>query len=222
VSGLVTVEDTDHDGVVVLTLRRADKRNALSIALRDAMSDELDRLAADDTKKVVVVTGEGDVFSAGFDLDEFADATLAERLWKSSDRWHHTIIEHPLPTVAAVNGAAYGGGFDLAVMCDVRVVAANAVFGHPEHAFSEVVYAPLHDLVGGAVARELALTGRRIGAEEARTLGLTTRVVAADDVVQEAIALAGEIAVAPRDVLVRMKSKIVRRAGITGTSTLEL
>ena len=67
-----------------------------------------------------------------------------------------------------MNGAAYGGGFDLAVMCDAAHRRRRRGFGHPEHSFTQVVYAPLHDLVGGAVARDLALTGRRIDADEAQ------------------------------------------------------
>lgn len=218
----VQVTPAGGDGVAELTLARPEKKNALSIALRDEMSDALDRLAVDEECRVVVVTGAGTVFSAGFDLTEFEKPELADELWASSDRWHHTILDFPLPTVAAVNGPAYGGGFDLAVMCDLRVAAAEAVFAHPEHLFSEVVYGPLHDLVGGAVARDLALTGRRIGAEEALALGLVTRVVPGSGVLAEARALAGEIALAPRDVLCRMKAKIARRAGVTEGGTLDL
>lgn len=209
-------------GVAVLTLDRAEKRNALSIALRDEMSGALERLAAQESVRTVVVTGAGDVFSAGFDLDEFAQPERAEELWASSDRWHRTILEFPLPTVAAVNGPAYGGGFDLAVMCDVRVAATSARFAHPEHVFSQVVYAPLHDLVGGAVARELALTGRVIEAAEAEKLGLVSRVVPQADLLAEARAVASEIALAPRRLLLTMIAKIRRRSGITAGATLDL
>ena len=219
---LITVEAADTDGVAVLTLDRAEKRNALSIALRNEMSDALDRLAADDATRVVVITGVGDVFSAGFDLDEFAATDLAERLWASSDRWHRTVVTYPLPTVAAVNGAALGGGFDLAVMCDLRIAAASATFGHPEHRFSQVVYGPLHDVVGGARARDLALTGRRIDATEAHALGLVTRVVPGPALLGAARDTAREIAEAPRNVLLAMKTKIIRRAGIERAATLDL
>jgi enoyl-CoA hydratase len=219
---LVQVTPAGGDGVGQLTLTRPEKKNALSIALRDEMSDALDRLALDEACRVVVVTGAGAVFSAGFDLAEFARPELTDELWASSDRWHRAILDFPLPTVAAVNGPAYGGGFDLAVMCDLRVAAAEAVFAHPEHLFSEVVYGPLHDLVGGAIARDLTLSGRRIDAQEARALGLVTRVVPGSDVLAEARALAAEIALAPRDVLCRMKAKIMRRAGITEGGTFDL
>jgi enoyl-CoA hydratase/carnithine racemase len=219
---LVAVDGPDEAGVAVLTLTRAEKRNALSIALRDEMSDALDRLAVDAAVRVVVVTGAGETFSAGFDLDEFADANVSEQLWASSDRWHRRVLTFPLPTVAAVNGTALGGGFDLAVMCDLRVAATSARFAHPEHGVSQVVYGPLHDLVGGAVARDLALTGRSIDAAEALRLGLVTRVVPAAAVLDEARAVAGEISAPPRVVLEAMKAKILRRANVAGTATLEL
>jgi enoyl-CoA hydratase len=210
------------DGVIVVTLERGDRKNALSIALRDQMSDVLDELAADPTVRVVVITGSGDVFSAGFDLGEFAAPELAEVLWASSDRWHRTLLEFPLPLVAAVNGPALGGGFDLAVMCDLRLAATSARFAHPEHVFSQVVYGPLHDLVGGAVARDLALTGRAVDAEEAQRLGLVSRVVADADLLDAAGGVAAEIALAPREVLMAMVAKIRRRAGITPGGTLDL
>lgn len=219
---LIVLEAPGDDGVAQLTLNRPDKRNALSIALRDRMSDALDGLAADGGCRAVMITGAGQVFSAGFDLEEFKKPEIAEELWASSDRWHRTLLEFPLPTVAAVNGSAYGGGFDLSVMCDLRVAADSAVFGHPEHTFTQVVYGPLHDLVGGAVARDLALTGRRIDASEAKTLGLVSRVVPATSVVEEARGVAAEIASAPRDILLTMKAKILRRARIQPGATLDL
>src|SRR5438046_9932245 len=115
------------EGCALLTLNRPDKKNALSIALRDAMSDALDRLAGDETVKVVVVTGAGDTFSAGFDLREFDrldDDDFAKALWASSDRWHRACLEFPLPMVAAVDGAALARGVDLAGLCDSRLAAA--------------------------------------------------------------------------------------------------
>ena len=76
-----------------------------------------------------MLTGEGDVFSAGFDLKEFEsaidDPTFGERLWASSDRYHRTVLNFPLPIVAAVNGPAIAGGFDLAVMCDLRIASRD-------------------------------------------------------------------------------------------------
>ena len=221
-SGAFVAVTGPDEGVAMLTLTRPARKNALSIALRDEMSDALDLLAIDDACRALVITGEGDVFCAGFDLDEFARPELSDELWASSDRWHRTLMEFPLPMVAAVNGAAYGGGFDLAAMCDLRVAATTARFAHPEHSFSQVVYGPLRDLVGGSIARDLALTGRRIDAEEAHRLGVANRIVAPGDLLAEARAVATEIALAPRDVLLAMIAKIRRRAGFTMGATLDL
>jgi enoyl-CoA hydratase len=213
------------DGVVTLTLNRPDKRNALSIALRDEISDALDRLAVDENVKAVVVTGAGDVFCAGFDLREFErmnEPEIGERLWPSSDRYHRTCLDFPLPFIAAVNGPALAGGFDLAVMCDIRVAADSAVFAHPEITFGDVVYGPLHDLVGGAVARELCLTGRRIDAHEALRMDLVASVVPGPELASETRRYASMVTQAPRELLLRTKAKIKRRADITQGETLEL
>lgn len=219
---LSTTVVADH--VVLLTLERPEKRNALSIALRDEVTAKLAELAADETVKAVVLTGAGPAFCAGFDLTEFEidDPATQARLWASSDAFHRAVLTFPLPIVAAVNGPALAGGFDLAVMCDVRVAADTARFAHPEHAWGDVVYGPLHDLVGGSVARELVLTGRPIGAAEALSHGLVVAVVPAADVVGKAVEVATQIAVAPREVLLRTKAKIIARARVAGETTLAL
>ncbi|HRW36778.1 MAG: enoyl-CoA hydratase/isomerase family protein [Acidimicrobiales bacterium] len=211
-------------GVALLVLDRPDKRNALSTALRDEISDALDALGADGSVRCVAVTGAGSVFCAGFDLGEFQepDPAFQQRLWASSDRYHRTVLEFPVPTVAGVNGPAIAGGFDLAVMCDLRVASSTATFRHPEISFGDVVYGPLHDLVGGAVARDLCLTGREIDAAEAHRVGLVSEVVAPEQALEATLARATAIASAPRDVLVRMKAKIARRAGVVAGATLDL
>lgn len=218
---LITV-DAATDGVARITLNRPEKKNALSIQLRDEFSDALDALGGDEAVKTVVVTGAGDVFSAGFDLKEFEQPERADELWKSSDRWHATVLRFPLPLVAAVNGPALAGGFDLAVMCDIRVAADTARFAHPEITFGDVVFAPLHDLVGGAVARELCFTGRVVEATEAKELGLVSSVVAPGDLMAEVTRVSDHIVRAPRDVLLRTKAKAIRRANVVTENTLDL
>lgn len=221
---LVLVEGP-RDAVATVTLNRPEKKNALSIALRDELAARLVELAVDETVKAVVVTGAGDVFCAGFDLDEFRridEPEFAHTLWESSDRYHRAMLDFPLPLVAAVNGPAVAGGFDLAVMCDIRVAATTARFAHPEVLFGDVVYGPLHDLVGGAVARDLCLTGREVNAEEALRLGIVSRMVAPADVHDEARATAAQIAHAPRDVLLRTKAKAMKRAGVDSAETRDL
>jgi enoyl-CoA hydratase/carnithine racemase len=216
--------DRPADGVALLTLDRPDRRNALSTQLRRQGNALLAELAVDESLRCLVVTGAGDVFSAGFDLAEFGpaleDAVLAEQLWATSDEWHQRWHRFPVPTIAAVNGPALAGGFDLAVLCDLRVAGPEATFAHPEVRFGDVVYGPLHDLVGGAVARDLCFTGRTVDAAEALRLGLVREV--ADDPLAAALAVADQVAANPRDVLVRTKAKAVRAASAPVTRTLDL
>lgn len=219
--------DRPDPAIAVLTLDRPERRNALSVALRDEVSDRLDALAGDDDLKVVVITGAGPVFSAGFDLREFeqalAEPTFGDVLWASSDRYHHTVAEFPLITVAALNGPAVAGGFDLAVLCDLRVASTTTTFSHPEYSFGDVVYGPLHDLLGGSLARELCLTGRVLSADEALAVHLVSEVVEPGAVLTAALALAERVAVAPRAQLVRTKAKALRRSGLVGgEGTLDL
>jgi enoyl-CoA hydratase/carnithine racemase len=216
-----------HDAHATLTLNRPEKRNALSVALRDAISDALDALAVDDQMKCVVITGAGSVFSAGFDLSEFTraadDDAFGRELWASSDRYHDTVLRFPLPTIAALNGAALAGGFDLAILCDLRIASTTARFAHPERTFGDVVYGPLHDLVGGAVARELTIGGREMDAHEALAVHLVGEVVEPDALAAATDAAVTRVCAAPREVLVRIKAKALRRAGFGAQApTLDL
>jgi enoyl-CoA hydratase/carnithine racemase len=222
VSDPLVLRTGPEEGVATLTLNRPEKKNALSIALRDELSDALDVLAGDEDVKTVVITGAGDTFSSGFDLREFEQPELIDQLWASSDRFHATVLQFPLPLVAAVNGPAIAGGFDLAVMCDLRIAADTARFAHPEIQFGDVVYGPLHDVVGGAVARELCFTGRVVEANEAEELGLVSNVVAPDALMGEVARFTELIVRASRDVLLRTKAKAVRRAGVVRGKTLDL
>lgn len=214
------------EGVALLTLDRPDRRNALSIELRDALCDELDALAADTDVRCVVLTGAGSTFSSGFDLGEFAaaadDPAFGERLWASSDRYHATVLRFPLPLVAAVNGPAIAGGFDLAVLCDVRLGSTTARFSHPERTFGPVVYRPLRELVGGAAARDLCLTGRTLDAPDALALGLLSTVVEPGDLLAETLAVAERTVEAPRELLMNTKAKILLASGIEPGATLDL
>jgi enoyl-CoA hydratase/carnithine racemase len=222
---LVLFDGPDEHGVAVVALNRPEKKNALSIALRDEVTGLLGRLSRDDAVKALVITGSGGSFSAGFDLAEFAVTAPGhtERLWRSSDLFHHAVLRFPVPVIAAVDGPAYGGGFDLAVLCDLRIATHRAVFGHPEAAYAPVVYGPLHDLVGGAVARELVLTGREVGAAEALRLRLAVELTGPGELDRRARDLARQVSRAPREVLVRTKAKIIARAALDPrTATLDL
>ena len=222
---LVLVSGPADDGVAVLTLNRPEKKNALSIALREEAVALLGRMAGDEALKALVITGSGGCFSAGFDLREFAvtDPGHAERLWQSSDLFHHAVHRFPVPVIAAVDGIAHAGGFDLAVLCDLRIATHRATFAHPETKLGPVVYGPLHDLVGGAIARELVLTGREIDAREALRLHIVTELTDPGELTDRALGLARQVSRAPREVLVRNKAKFIARSAISpDTPTLDL
>jgi len=107
-------------------------------------------------------------------------------------------------------------------MCDIRVAVDTARFSHPEIEFGDVVYGPLHDIVGGGLARELCFTGRALDAQEAKTLGLVSSVVPATALMDEVTRYTGMILRAPREVLVRTKAKAIRRAAAVTRDTLDL
>jgi enoyl-CoA hydratase len=132
------------------------------------------------------------------------------------------VLQFPLPLIAAVNGPAIAGGFDLAVMSDVRVAADTARFSHPEIEFGDVVYGPLHDIVGGGLARELCFTGRVVEGQEAKELGLVSSVVPVEELAGEVSRFTDLIGRAPRDVLLRTKAKAIRRAAVVRDETLDL
>jgi enoyl-CoA hydratase len=207
--------DMAEDGVATLTLNRPDKRNALSIALRDAISGTLESWVEDASVRVVVLTGAPPAFSAGFDLGEFADAALARVIRHSSAGYHRAVWGFPKPTVVAVNGPALGGGFDLATLCDLRLASEEAVFGHPEIKFgAPPLFTPLRWIVGDGIARDLCLTGRRIDADEALRIGLVSRVAASDRLLDEAHTVARQIAEAPQRTLQATKRYLAANQGL--------
>ncbi len=212
-------------GIALVTLDRAEAKNALSIELRNEVTDRLATLATDSDLRVVVLTGAGNSFSSGFDLKEFqriGEVSFADQLWASSDRFHRAILEFPLPIIAAVNGPAVAGGFDLAAMCDLRLASTEATFSHPEAAFGEVAYGLLHDLVGGSIARELCLLGREVDAHEALSMRLVSSVEPPEELISSSMALAAKLAACPVQTLRSTRSKIQARSGHGIRGTLDL
>jgi enoyl-CoA hydratase len=205
-----------QEKIALLTLDRAEKRNALSIALRDRIAAALDELERDDAVSVVVVLANGPVFCAGFDTAELADRDPehVRAVNESSDRYHRRLAEFAKPSVAGVQGPAMGGGFDLAVLCDLRLATPHAAFAHPEIKFgAPALFSPLREIVGGGLARELVLTGRRVEAEEALRVGLVSRLVEPGELREACLGLARTIAEAPRGTLRAVKRQIVDSYG---------
>jgi enoyl-CoA hydratase len=172
-------------GVVRCTLDRPPL-NLLEPGLIAALRDTFDTLAADPGVRVVVLTGAGRVFTGGMDvrvlrdLDAAGATALITGLHDAIEAVHRA----PFPVIAAVNGHCLGGGFEVALACDLRVAAAEATFGLPEVRVgvpSVIQAALLPPLVGPGRAAELLLTGAAIGAEQALAWGLVNRVVARGD-----------------------------------------
>jgi enoyl-CoA hydratase len=211
-----TIEaEVDPSGVAVLTLNRPDKLNALSIELRREISACLAAWSAEAAVRAVVFTGAGRAFSAGFDVDEFRQPSLHGELLRSSSAYHRDVWSFPKPTIAAVNGLAAGGGFDLATLCDLRVCAEDAWFSHPELKLgAPPLFTPLRWIVGDGVARDLCLTRRRLGADEALRVGLVRQVVRPGELLSTARALAATIAEAPADAIRFTKARMVQSGGL--------
>ena len=184
-------------GVLTLTLDRPDKRNALDSALIGALAGALERADLDPEVRVVALRGAGKDFCAGADLRELlasADQTPAEN--EASARrlgdLFLAIRRLPKPVVAVVQGRALAGGAGLATACDLVLAGRGAQLGYPEIQRGFVpamVMTILRRLAGERAALDLVLTGRLLGAEEARALGLVSRVVADEDLHRESEAL---------------------------------
>jgi enoyl-CoA hydratase len=195
--------DRPTHGVAVLTLDNPDQRNAMSEAMTAAWVAAVDELAADRSLRVVVVTGEGSAFCSGGDTSWIASepgatvADLRHRMLPFYRAWL-SIRRLEVPTIAAVNGPAVGAGLCLALACDLRFAATDALLGAP---FVRLGMHPgmaatwlLPDVVGLAHARDLLLTGRMVGAEEALRIGLVSRVIEAEGFVAEVLRVASEVA----------------------------
>ena len=191
------------DGVALLVLDNPDQRNAMSDAMTEAWSTAVADLAGDPTVRAVVVTGEGSAFCSGGDTSWIAsepDATvddLRRRMLPFYRAWL-AIRSLEVPTIAAVNGAAIGAGLCLALACDIRYAATSARLGVP---FVKLGMHPgmaatwsLPEVVGPAAARDLLLTGRLVGADEALRLGLVSRVIDDATFLDEVLAVAAEVA----------------------------
>jgi len=159
---------------------------------------------------VVIFTGADSSFSAGFDLDEFNNPAIFDALFETSSKYHRIIWKFPKPTIAAINGAAMGGGFDLATLCDIRICSDSATFGHPEVKFgAPPLYTPLRWIVKDGIARELCLTGRKIDAKEALRIGLVSEITNSSDLLQRAIEIGDTILEAPSDTIKYIKSYFI-------------
>jgi enoyl-CoA hydratase len=211
--GLVELERRGH--IALVTLNRPDARNAISPEVSKAMADILDEVEADDNLRAVVLTGAGEVFSAGADLKVVAQGRGMEIARGKGGFAGIVNRDFPKPVIAAVNGPALAGGFEIVLSCDLVVAADTSRFGIPE------VQRGLMAAAGGlirlpkrvplAIALEMAMTGDPIDATRALALGLVNRVVARDQVLADACALADRIG-ENSPIAVRQSRQLVREA----------
>jgi enoyl-CoA hydratase len=187
-------------GVAVLTIDRQEKLNALDHRVVEEIGQALLELESEGPR-AIIVTGAGErSFVAGADISAMGamDPMEAKRFSEIGHAAMALLDRSPVPTIAAVNGYALGGGCEVAIACDIRVAAANATFGFPEVGLGILPgmggTQRLPRLIGPALAKELIFTGRRIGAEEALEIGLVNRVVPEGEALDVAREIAGEIA----------------------------
>jgi len=192
--------DERRGAVAILTLNRPEKRNALNGQLRCAFLGALDEIGRDAAIRVVVITGAGDkAFVAGADIAEFEGRSPVDqyRVMKAPSIFD-ALERFPKPVIAAVNGFCLGGGMELALACDIRIASTGAKFGQPEVNLGIIPGGGgtqrLPRIVGMGAALRLILSGDIIDATEAHRLGLVEELVAPEQLMTRAIALAETIA----------------------------
>jgi enoyl-CoA hydratase/carnithine racemase len=220
------------DGIATLTLNRPDRLNALGGTLRDDLHDAIARSAADSDVRVMIITGAGKGFCAGGDVKAMNEAKegkrerpFIEKIAPGRDRTLLAMRDAPQPILAAVNGAAAGAGMNLALACDLRLASTAAKFSqafvkrglHPD--WGGTYFLPR--VVGTAKAAELIFTGAQIDAAEALRLGIVSQVVAPEELLPAAHALARTIAAGPPIAIRLAKRGIHRNAEADLRSALE-
>jgi enoyl-CoA hydratase/carnithine racemase len=203
------VLEARHGAVLRLTLNRPSARNALSEGLMGALQDALDRAAADKSVRVIVIAADSPAFSSGHDLKEMtarrkdADGGKAAfaALFAQCSRLMQTIVRHPKPVIAQIQGIATAAGCQLVASCDLAVASSTARFATPGVNIGLFCSTPMVALsrnVSRKHAMEMLLTGEMITAERARAIGLINSVVEPDLLVEETMRLAQLIASKPR------------------------
>ncbi len=194
--------DYPAEAVARLTISNPERRNALDHEILDALADVLPSLDRGIEIRCVVITGEGRMFSAGYDIAGIPDETFAEDAEALVAHPFHAAMEavsaHPYPVLAAINGHCLGGGLELAIRCDLRLAATGAKLGMPPAKLG-LIYGhtglqKFIDVIGIARTKELFLTGRNLSAPRAMAVGLIHDTVPDGELADAALRLAAEIA----------------------------
>jgi len=209
----ILCEVIDKTGLI--RLNRPQALNALNNTLLRELMEALAQYDQDADIRVMVITGNERAFAAGADIKEMVDASAVEMLQRDNIHQFDRMMEIKKPVIAAVSGWCLGGGNELAMSCDMIIASENARFGQPEITIGVMPGAGgtqrLTRRVGKAIAMEMVLNNRTLTAEEALQLGLVNRVVPVDKYLEEALALAAEIASRP-PIAVRLAKEAVNNA----------
>ncbi|MEM0173089.1 MAG: enoyl-CoA hydratase-related protein [Sulfolobaceae archaeon] len=201
--------------ICIIRLNRPDKLNAINIKMVDELVDALNQIENDNDIRVVIITGSGRAFSAGADVKEMVDSKLEFIIRKGHLPLWERLRNFRKPIIAALNGITAGGGLELAMACDIIIAAESAMLGQPEINLGIMPGAGgtqrLTRTIGKYKAMELVLTGKLISAREAERLGLVTKVVPDEALLDEALRLANEIASKP-PLAVELAKEAVNRA----------
>lgn len=184
------------NSIIMVTLNRPDKCNALNIALMEELSFTFEELYKDPSQRIVILNAQGSAFCTGLDLKETADPALTEKSAMFVARLFRAIYLSPLVTIAAVQGDALAGGAGLVAACDMALASKEARFGFPETRRGLVaaqVATLLRRQISMRNVRELLLTGESIDAQKALSIGLINRVVDKEQLLIEATALANQV-----------------------------
>ena len=188
--------ETMADGITVCRFNRPDKRNALNQLMVDELREFI-HLPSTENIRALIFTGPGKAFIGGADIGELKDRRREDALKQINSRLFHEIQTFHAPTIAAINGYALGGGNEFALACDIRLASEHAKLGQPEVGLGIIPAAGatyrLPTLVGAGWARELIFSGKMIDSQTALRIGLVNRVLAHENLMDEALALAKEI-----------------------------
>jgi len=218
----VGLVETSVDGHVALCrLNRPEARNALSPEVMEELAGSLAGFDADDEVRCIVIAGSDEVFAAGADIGAIAERTFSEALFHPAAAFWRRLAECRTPMVAAVSGFALGGGCELALSCDLIVASETAQFGQPEINLGIIPGGGgtqrLARVIGKQRAMELVLTGRRIDAREAETLGIVNEVSPAGEWLRRALEVAARVAERP-PLATKLAKQAVLAAEETGLS----
>jgi methylglutaconyl-CoA hydratase len=192
---LVITESTSPT-TLILSLNRPDKRNALSVALIEALTAAIEGAATDLARRVVILRGEGPSFCAGLDLKEVADPAMAHRSAESLAKLYETICTSPLVIIAAAHGSAMGGGAGLVAAADMVVAADDLAVGFPEvrrGLTAALVLALLRRQLADRTMREIIILAQTLDARRCDALGLATQVVSPAELRPAALKLAEDV-----------------------------